>query len=59
MKSFRHTQDNQLTGIYWNSSKATLGGNIENCWTVLWVRVVKCCSLGETEGLYHDTHPCG
>jgi YD repeat-containing protein len=38
-KSYRHTSDNQLTGIYWNSSKVTLGGDIEQAWTTLWVRV--------------------
>ena len=37
--SYRHTSDNQLTGIYWNSSKVTLGGDIEQAWTTLWVRV--------------------
>jgi len=37
--SYRHTADNQLTGIYWNSSKVTLGGDIEQAWTTLWVRV--------------------
>ena len=34
-KSYRHTSDNQLTGIYWNSSKVTLGGDIEQAWTTL------------------------
>ena len=38
-KSYRHTADNQFTGIFWSSDKVTLGGYIEQAWTVLWVRV--------------------
>ena len=38
-KRYADTSDNQLTGIFWSSDKVTLGGYIEQAWTVLWVRV--------------------
>ena len=38
-RSYRHTGDNQLTGIFWNANTVTLGGEIQQAWTVLWVRV--------------------
>ena len=36
---YSHTADNQLTGIFWNASKLTLGGILQDCWTAHWVKV--------------------
>jgi RHS repeat-associated protein len=36
---YSHTSDNQLTGIYWNTSKLTLGGILQDCLTAHWVKV--------------------